>query len=72
MSLVVSDPSVLWGTPVFQGTKVPAETLFDYLEAGDSIDDFLRDFPNVSREVAVSAIRGAGQVLIETEKANLA
>lgn len=67
MELVKSDPKILWGTPVFAGTRVPAETLFDYLEAGDSLDEFLRDFPNVPRDVAVSCIKAAGRVLIDNE-----
>jgi uncharacterized protein (DUF433 family) len=67
MSLVVSDPHVLWGTPVFQGTRVPAETLFLYLEEGESIDTFLHDFPNVSRELALQSLRTAGGALIDVE-----
>lgn len=67
MSLVVSDPDVLWGTPVFNGTKIPAETLFDYLEDGESLDSFLRDFPNVSRETALSCLRLGKQMVIERE-----
>ena len=65
MGIVTVDPTVLWGTPVFPGTKVPAETLFDYLEQGETLDPFLRDFPSVSRATATAAIRGAGRVLIE-------
>jgi len=67
MSLVVSDPEVLWGTPVFHGTRVPAEALFDYLEAGETLDNFLRDFPNVTRDLALSCLRGAGERLIQSE-----
>ena len=67
MSLVVADPDVLWGTPVFNGTKIPAETLFDYLEDGESLDSFLRDFPNVSRETALSCLRLGKQMVIERE-----
>jgi uncharacterized protein (DUF433 family) len=67
MSLVQSDPEILWGTPVFKGTRVPAETLFDYLEAGDSLETFLKDFPAVSRDAAVTCIKAAGRVLIEAE-----
>jgi uncharacterized protein (DUF433 family) len=47
--LVVRDPAILNGTPVFAGTRVPVKNLTDYLEAGDSIDEFLDDFPSVSR-----------------------
>jgi hypothetical protein len=67
MSLVQSDPDVLLGTPVFQGTKVPAEALFDYLEAGETIESFLRDFPNVTRDTAVMCLRESGKTLISHE-----
>jgi uncharacterized protein (DUF433 family) len=48
--LVVSDPEILSGTPVFNGTRVPIKTLLDYLEAGDSLEKFLDDFPTVQKE----------------------
>lgn len=52
---VVSRASdVMGGTPVFAGTRVPVETLLDYLEAGDSIDDFLEGFPTVTREAVLA------------------
>ena len=54
---VISDPGILGGTPVFKGTRVPARTLFDYLEAGSGIDEFLDDFPTVSREQAIDLIK---------------
>lgn len=54
--IVHSDPDILGGTPVFIGTRVPIKTLFDYLEAGDSVDEFLDHFPSVRREQAISAI----------------
>ena len=50
------DPEILGGTPVFVGTRVPVESLFDYLEAGDPIDEFLRQFPSVKREQAIAAL----------------
>lgn len=62
--LVHSDPDILGGTPVFVGTRVPARTLLDYLEAGDSLEEFLEDFPSVGRDKAVAALRLAGQFLI--------
>ncbi len=46
------DPNILGGTPVFTGTRVPVQTLIDYLKAGDDLDDFLDGFPSVSREQA--------------------
>ena len=54
--IVHSDPEILGGTPVFLGTRVPVKTLFDYLEAGDSLDRFLGQFPSVSRAQAVGAL----------------
>ncbi len=60
--IVHSDPEILGGTPVFIGTRVPVKTLYDYLEAGDSLDEFLNDFPSVSREQAVGALELARQI----------
>lgn len=54
--VVHSDPDVLGGTPVFVGTRVRVKTLYDYLDGGDSLDEFLNDFPSVSREQAVTAL----------------
>ena len=54
--VVHSDPEILGGTPVFVGTRVPVKTLYDYLEGGDSLDEFLNDFPSVSRDQAVAAL----------------
>ena len=53
-SVISSDPDVMSGAPVFQGTRVLAQTLIEYLEAGDSIDDFLEGFPSVSRDQVIS------------------
>jgi uncharacterized protein (DUF433 family) len=50
------DPEILGGTPVFVGTRVPIKSLYDYLEAGDSLDEFLESVPSVSREQAVAAL----------------
>ncbi len=55
--LVISDPEILSGMPVFKGTRVPARTLFDYLEAGNHRDEFLDDFPTVTREQAVELLK---------------
>ncbi|MBW4493354.1 MAG: DUF433 domain-containing protein [Oscillatoria princeps RMCB-10] len=54
--LIDSSPEILSGTPVFRGTRVPVRTLIDYLAAGDSLDDFLDDFPTVSREQATELL----------------
>ena len=56
---IVSDPDIPVGTPVFAGTRVPVRTLFEHLEAGDSLDVFLADFPTVSRNRAVAALEEA-------------
>jgi len=62
--LVHSDPDILGGTPVFVGTRVPIKTLLDYLEAGDSLDEFLNHFPSVSREQAIAVLQLAKEMLI--------
>ena len=54
--VVHCDPDVLGGTPVFVGTRVPVKNLFDFLQAGDSLDKFLHSFPSVTREQAVAAL----------------
>ena len=51
-----SDPDILSGTPVFLGTRVPVQTLFDYLEGGETLDEFLEQFPSVSKEQALAAL----------------
>lgn len=62
--LITSDPGVLGGTPVFRGTRVPFQSLLDYLEGGQTLDDFLDDFPTVSREAAVQALEHAKALVI--------
>ena len=54
--VVHSDPEILGGTPVFVGTRVPVKSLFDYLEGGETLDEFLRQFPSVKREQAIAAL----------------
>ncbi|RYY41267.1 MAG: DUF433 domain-containing protein [Chitinophagaceae bacterium] len=61
--LITVDPDILSGTPVFKGTRVSIETLFDHLEAGDSLEVFLDDFPTVSREQAVALLEVANRLL---------
>lgn len=63
-SVIHSDPEILGGVPVFSGTRVPLRNLLDYLEGGDSLNDFLEDFPTVTREQAVSALRLAERMLV--------
>jgi uncharacterized protein (DUF433 family) len=60
--VVHSDPEILGGTPVFVGTRVPVKSLYDYLEAGDSLDEFLESFPSVSREQAIAALELAREM----------
>ena len=62
-SVVHSDPEILGGTPVFVGTRVPVQNLIDYLEAGDSLEDFLKSFPSVRREQAIAALELAREAL---------
>jgi len=61
---VHSDPNIMGGTPVFVGTRVPFQTLLDYLEAGQPLTDFLDDFPTVSREQAIAALEQAKDALL--------
>ncbi|MEK6246174.1 MAG: DUF433 domain-containing protein [Pseudomonadota bacterium] len=61
--IVHSDPEILGGTPVFVGTRVPVKNLFDYLEGGYTIEQFLDQFPSVSRDQAIAALELAREVL---------
>ena len=61
---IVLDPEILGGTPVFAGTRVPVRILFEHLEAGDSLDVFLEDFPSVSRDLAVRVLEDARAALV--------
>lgn len=63
--IFISKPEILGGVPVFTGTRVPVSTLMDYLEAGDSIDLFLYDFPSVHREQVVSFLEFAKREALE-------
>ena len=60
---ITKDPDVLGGTPVFRGTRVPFQNLLDYLETGQTIDEFLADFPTVTRQNAVEALEHAKTLL---------
>ena len=62
--LIISSPDILGGTPVFIGTRVPVKNLTDYIEAGDTLDEFVDDFPSVSREQAVEFIEQAKEALL--------
>ena len=62
--LITVDPEIHSGTPVFRGTRVPVRTLFDHLEAGDSLEVFLEDFPSVSRVLAIAVLEQASAALL--------
>ncbi len=62
-SIVHCDPQILGGTPVFRGTRVPVKNLIDYLAGGDTLNQFLDDFPTVSREQAVAVLELARDLL---------
>ena len=62
--VIARSPGILGGTPVFSGTRVPLQTLLDYLQAGDSLADFLNDFPTVTREQAIAALQLAREALL--------
>ena len=63
--LIQTSPEILGGTPVFKGTRVPIRSLFDHLESGDSIDDFLEGFPSVRREQVVALLEMSQQRVLE-------
>ncbi len=62
--IIDKDRDILGGTPVFRGTRVPVRALLDYLEGGQTLDEFLDDFPTVTREVAVAALEAANSLLV--------
>jgi uncharacterized protein (DUF433 family) len=64
MNVIVKDRDILGGTPVFRGTRVPIQALFDYLEGGETLEEFLQGFPTVRRESAVAALEEAKQLLL--------
>ena len=61
-TVIVKDPDILGGTPIFSGTRVPMHNLIDYLAAGETIDTFLDDFPTVTREQVIQFLEYAGAV----------
>jgi len=64
IDIIVKDPDILGGTPVFRGTRVPFQALLDYLEGRETLDEFLDDFPTVSKDAAVSALELAKSLLV--------
>ena len=63
-NVIVKDPDILGGEPVFRGTRVPFKVLTDYLEGGDTLDQFLEQYPSVSRELAIAGIEEARLSLV--------
>jgi uncharacterized protein (DUF433 family) len=70
--VIVSNPDIMGGTPVFAGTRVPVEAMIDYLKSGDTLDEFLDQFPSVSREKAVAALEEMAQDAMEIARAHRA
>jgi uncharacterized protein (DUF433 family) len=64
-AIIHSDAEILGGTPVFVGTRVPVQSLFDHLEAGDSITDFLEGFPSVRREQVIAVLESSRKELLQ-------
>ena len=64
MNVITKNRDILGGIPVFRGTRVPIQALFDYLEGGETLEDFLQGFPTVTRESAVAALEGAKDLLL--------
>lgn len=62
--IIVKDQDILGGTPVFRGTRVPFQALLDYLEGGQTLDEFLDDFPTVSKDAAVAALEFAQSLVV--------
>lgn len=71
-SLIRRSDEILGGTPVFAGTRVPVRTLFDYLEEGDTLDEFLDDFPAVSKEHAVKVLEETKEIMLTQEYESVA
>jgi uncharacterized protein (DUF433 family) len=67
-NVVIKDENILGGEPIFRGTRVPFKILIDYLEGGDTLDQFLEQYPSVSRELAIAAIEEARSSLVSQLK----
>ena len=64
VNIIIKDPNILGGEPVFRGTRVPFKVLIDYLEGGDTLDEFLEQYPGVSREQAIAALEEAKALIL--------
>ncbi|HKO05998.1 MAG TPA: DUF433 domain-containing protein [Candidatus Acidoferrales bacterium] len=67
-AVIVKDPEILGGTAVFRGTRVPFKNLLDYLEGGHTLDEFLEEFPSVTREAAIAALEYAKELVVTQTK----
>jgi uncharacterized protein (DUF433 family) len=63
-TIITRDPEILGGNPVFRGTRVPFQAMLDYLEGGQTLNEFLNDFPTVTREAAVQALEHAKSLIV--------
>ncbi len=68
MKTVTVDPEIMWGTPVFAGSKVPIQTLLDYIETGETVNTFLSEFPSVKRDVVIAFLEQGAEKLIAPER----
>jgi uncharacterized protein (DUF433 family) len=66
-TVIVKDPDILGGMPVFRGTRVPVQNLIDYLASGETIDNFLDDFPTVTREQVIQFLEYAGAIAVHED-----
>ena len=67
-SVIVKDPQILGGEPVFRNTRVPFQALIDYLEGGQSLDEFLLDFPTVTRDAAIASLEEAKSSVLDNSR----
>ena len=72
VSVVLIDPEIMSGTPCFRGTRVPVKTLFEYLAAGDPLEEFFDGFPSVTREQVQAVLAEAGEAVLERHGATAA
>ena len=66
-NIIISDPEILSGTPVFKGTRVPVKNLFDYLEAGDSVDEFLEDFDYIPKTSVLAILKFTEEIFSQPD-----
>jgi uncharacterized protein (DUF433 family) len=71
MKTVTVDPDIMWGTPVFAGSKVPVQTLLDYIETGETVNTFLSEFPSVTRDVVIAFLEQGAERMIAPERESL-